>query len=276
MLENFKFKMEQEGKSKNTIDSYMLHIQKYLKWYEGSFGLEFKKLYRENILDFKSYLINVEKLRSKSINAIFSALIKFNNYLIEAAIQQDEVILKSDKIKVQENFASLADITKEEVEVFRQRVLESEGKMLFSVVTLLTYTGVRITECLSIKLRDFNLQTRELIIRGKGGKERIVLLNDKVVNSLREYLRERENKSDYLFYSRQSDTINRATINILFNKYSNEITPHKLRHFFCSNAINSGFSIHEVANLAGHSNIHTTLLYTNPSKEDMKRKMNSL
>lgn len=278
MLENFKLKMEQEGKSPNTINSYILHIQKYLKWYEGSFGLEFRKFYRENILDFKSYLINIEKLKSKSINAVLSALIKLNNFLlvVEEGIQQEVVILKSDKIKIQENFASLADITKEEVEAFRQKVLEGEGKKLFTVVTLLAYTGIRITECISIKLKDFDLQTRELVVNGKGGKERIVFLNDRVVNSLREYLRERENKSEYLFYSRQSETINRVTINIIFNKYSDKITPHKLRHFFCSNAINSGFSIHEISSLAGHSTLQITLLYLNPSKKEIKMKMNML
>ncbi len=276
MLEIFKNKMEQEGKSENTIQSYLLHVKKYIKWYEGSFGMEFKKLFRENILDFKSYIINIERLKSKSINVILSSLVKFNKFLIEEGIQEDLVISKSDKIKIQENFASLADVTKKEIEEFRQRILENEGKMCYSIVTLLAYTGIRITECISIRLSDFNLQTKELVIRGKGGKERIVLLNDRVVNSLREYLRERQNKGEYLFYSRQSNKIDRTTVNRLFNKYSNRITPHKLRHFFCSNAINSGFSIHEVSNLAGHSNIHITLLYTNPSKEEMKRKMNSL
>ncbi|MDA2520329.1 site-specific integrase, partial [Bacillus cereus] len=54
------------------------------------------------------------------------------------------------------------------------------------------------------------------------------------------------------------------------------ITPHQLRHFFCTNAIEKGFSIHEVANQAGHSNIHTTLLYTNPNQLQLKNKMELL
>lgn len=58
----------------------------------------------------------------------------------------------------------------------------------------------------------------------------------------------------------------------MFKKYSDKITPHTLRHFYCSNALESGYSVHEVANQAGHSNIHTTLLYTNPTKEKMKDK----
>jgi integrase/recombinase XerD len=55
------------------------------------------------------------------------------------------------------------------------------------------------------------------------------------------------------------------------------ITPHQLRHFFCTNAIEKGFSIHEVANQAGHSNVHTTtLIYTNPNQFQLKNKMELL
>lgn len=48
------------------------------------------------------------------------------------------------------------------------------------------------------------------------------------------------------------------------------------RYFFCSAAIEAGYSINEVVNQAGHSNIHTTLLYTNPTREKMKEEANLL
>ena len=62
----------------------------------------------------------------------------------------------------------------------------------------------------------------------------------------------------------------------MFNKYSKDITPHTLRHFFCTNALENGFNLHEVASLAGHSNINTTLIYTNPNKQAMMDKINRL
>ncbi|WP_330636726.1 site-specific integrase [Acutalibacter sp.] len=54
------------------------------------------------------------------------------------------------------------------------------------------------------------------------------------------------------------------------------ITPKSLRHFFCSLALESGYSIHEVANQAGHSNVQTTLIYANPTAQAMKDKANKL
>jgi len=62
----------------------------------------------------------------------------------------------------------------------------------------------------------------------------------------------------------------------IFKQFSAKITPHQLRHFYCTNAIEKGLSIHEVANQAGHSNINTTLLYTNPDKAKLKSKMELL
>lgn len=101
-------------------------------------------------------------------------------------------------------------------------------------------------------------------------------INDKIINAVKEYMKERKSDSEYLFTSRQSDRVNRTRINQIFNKCSDEITPHTLRHFYCTNVLEAGYSVHEVANQAGHSNIHTTLIYTNPSWEKMKDKANLL
>ena len=76
--------------------------------------------------------------------------------------------------------------------------------------------------------------------------------------------------------------LSRITDFKFFAKYSEAtgiyppISPHDLRHFFCSNALEKGLNVHEVAAIAGHSNIHTTLMYTNPSRKKILEKINSL
>ena len=122
-----------------------------------------------------------------------------------------------------------------------------------------------------------------LIVDGKGDKSRTVFMGEKVKIALHSWLRERKEKGidcEFLFPSNRNKRLDRSVVNRLFNTYSakigKDITPHDLRHFFCSNAIEKGMSIHEVANQAGHSNIHTTMLYTNPTKKEMLEKMNLL
>ena len=276
MLEEFKNYLEQQRKSKNTINSYILHIKGYYNWYSESFGSECSSLYRENILDYISYLRNIKKDTGKTINCKISALIKFNEFLIVSGAQQEQVVSKKDNIKVQKSYANPSNVTKQEVDSFRQQLLQDGHQDIYCISTLLAYAGLRISEALNIQLTDFNLTVGELKVRGKGDKDRIVYLNDKIINSIRELLSVRQNDSPYLFANKNKGVIHRSTINKVFNKYSEKITPHMLRHYFCTNALEGGFSVHEVAYLAGHSNVHTTLLYLNPNRESMRNKINQL
>lgn len=282
ILDDFKNYMIKNQKSQNTIKNYVLHIKEYMIWFQDTYGKGFKNLYRENILDYKSYLVNVKKYRgknlnAKTINAKLSSIGLFNKFLIEEKIQKDIVVKDDDMIKIQTSYANPAEINKLDVENFRQKILEAGDKRLYAIVTLLSYAGLRISEALNLKLEDLSLGAKELIIRkGKGEKQRIVYLNSKIINSIREYLKVRNSESEYLFSSRESDRVDRSVINKQFKKYSNKITPHQLRHFFCTNALESGFAVHEVANLAGHSSIQTTLIYTNPSREKMKSRIEML
>lgn len=63
ILESFKNYMIIEGKSSNTIKSYLLNIKEYLIWFQNTYGIIFKRLYRENILEYKSYLINIKNIK---------------------------------------------------------------------------------------------------------------------------------------------------------------------------------------------------------------------
>lgn len=277
VIDKFVNYLKDEAKSENTIKSYVAHVNEYCRWFQESYDIPCKKLFRENILDYKSYLLNVKKhkgknLNGKTVNSKLSSLHSFNRFLIKEEIQEDDVIFKTDFVKVQVDYANPCEITKKDVEHFRQLILEEGDKRLYALVTLLAYGGLRISEALNIKLNDYSFEGKELMVKGKGGKQRIVYLNSKIINAFKEYLKVRDYDSEYLFASRESDKVDRSVINKHFKKYSNKITPHMLRHYYCTAALESGYSIHEVANQAGHRDLKTSLIYTNPSREEMKRK----
>lgn len=128
LIEEFKRKMYLDGKSERTIEVYGNSVREFFKWFTDSYGnMEFKQLYRENILEYKSYLKNVKKsahsgnnLCPKSINSKLSALICFNEL-----IEPDNIVVsKRDLIKIQTEMVSPTSITKKEVEEFRQVVLQ--------------------------------------------------------------------------------------------------------------------------------------------------------
>jgi integrase/recombinase XerD len=284
MLKEFERYLLAEDKSVNTVKGYVQSINGFMKWFDESKGVEFTKLHRENVREYISYLKNVKQSKAKTINTKINALVKFNEFLIETNVQPDVVLTKKDYVKVQQQFASLAKVDYKDVEKFRQLILDSDNKRNYAIITIMAYAGLRISEALNLKMNDFNLVSREIVVKeGKGDKARTVFMNDKVKTALQGWLKvrkEEEIEHEFLFVSNRNKPLDRTTINKLFHEYEEQIgkhiTPHDLRHFFCSHAINSGMSVHEVANQAGHSNIQTTLLYTNPTKEDLINKMNQL
>lgn len=288
LIKEFKKKMYLEGKSQKTIEVYGNSVKEFFKWFYDSYGnIEYKKLYRENILEYKSYLKNIKKsahsgnnLCPKSINSKLSALICFNE-LIEP---DNIVVTKRDLIKIQSEMVSPTSITKKEIEEFRQIVLQSEGcaaKRNYAIVTILAYAGLRITECLNLRKSDICLESSELkVTNGKGEKARIVIINSKIVSAVREYQKTDHVESEWLFHNSRGERLNQTTINRVFKlccPKGHNITPHTLRHFYAINAVSSGiFTIPEIANQMGHSSIKTTMKYMNPNLDEIRRKIEEL
>ena len=288
LIKEFKKKMYLEGKSQKTIEVYGNSVKEFFKWFYDSYGnIEYKKLYRENILEYKSYLKDIKKsahsgnnLCPKSINSKLSALICFNE-LIEP---DNIVVTKRDLIKIQSEMVSPTSITKKEIEEFRQIVLQSEGcaaKRNYAIVTILAYAGLRITECLNLRKSDICLESSELkVTNGKGEKARIVIINSKIVSAVREYQKTDHVESEWLFHNSRGERLNQTTINRVFKlccPKGHNITPHTLRHFYAINAVSSGiFTIPEIANQMGHSSIKTTMKYMNPNLDEIRRKIEEL
>lgn len=276
MIEESTAHLQSLGKSENTIRTYSHDVTMYLHWCRDSFGEEPQLLYRANILDYISYMRNIRGYHPRTVNNHLSSLKSLNEYLIMSGRQTEAAVLDSDFMKIQIQYASPCTVEKKDVEAFRQRLLESGSKRDFCLVTLYAYSGMRRSECVNLKLDQVDLTAKEIRIVGKGDKHRLVYINDKIVYAIREYLKVRNSDSPYLFVSRQSEKLNPSRINQIFNRYSDVITPKTLRHYFCSNALENGYSIHEVANQAGHSNVQTTLIYSNPTAKEMKDKANRL
>ncbi len=288
LIAEFKRKMFLEGKSDRTVEVYSNSVKEYFRWFYESYGdVEYKRLYRENILEYKSYLKNIKKslhsgnhLCPKSINSKLSALICFNELM-----EPDNIVVsKRDLIKIQSEMVSPTSITKKEIEEFRQIVLQAEGcaaRRNFAIVTILAYAGLRISECLDLRKTDVCLESNQLrVASGKGEKARIVIVNSKIVSAVREYQKTDHVKSEWLFHNSRGERLNQTTINRVFKlccPKGYEITPHILRHFYAINAVSSGiFTIPEIANQMGHSSIKTTMRYMNPNLEEIRKKVEQL
>ncbi len=215
MLKLFSLYLHAMGKSHGTVSVYCQNISQYLRWCEETFGERPTQLYRANVLEYISYMRNIKGYSPKTVNHHLSSLRSYNDWLIESGRQTETVVLKNDFMKIQLQYASPSTVTKKDVEAFRQRLLESGSKRDYAIVTLFAYSGIRRSECANLKLDQVDLTAREIRVIGKGDKQRLVYINDKIVYSMREYLKERNSESPYCLFMdchNQSDFSGRHTI----------------------------------------------------------------
>jgi site-specific recombinase XerD len=157
-----------------------------------------------------------------------------------------------------------------------------------ALIVLLLSTGIRRGEAVSITLDDLDLDNSQVLIRGKGDKQRVVPLTDQAVEAIQAYLPHRtKNGSRHLFVSAwQGRPIQGRVVNAMLKTTIRKaglegqgITPHKLRHTFATHLIRNGVDVRTVQELLGHADLQTTAKYLHSdtrTKQSAVGKLNGL
>jgi len=153
------------------------------------------------------------------------------------------------------------------------------------MVRFLLHTGLRVGELCNLRLSDLTLGERKgsvLVRRGKGRKQRIVMLMNETRKDLAEWLKVRPSvSSDCLFVGQVGEAIQPRLVQRVVQRYAEsaeieDLTPHVLRHTFARSLLDSGATPFEVAKLLGHSSLDSTARYAQPSEEDLRNAVERL
>jgi integrase/recombinase XerD len=161
----------------------------------------------------------------------------------------------------------------------------AEGARLLCLVELLYGAGVRVSELVSLPLGAASGERRVLLLRGKGGKERLVPLGAPARAALAAYLQQRDaflrrgESSRFLFPSRSGDGhLTRRRCAQLLKALALEVgidparlSPHVLRHAFATHLLDRGADLRSVQEMLGHADIATTQIYTHVAGERLQR-----
>lgn len=151
-----------------------------------------------------------------------------------------------------------------------------------SLVALMLFNGLRSREALSLKLENLHLAHSEMLVRGKGNRERLLPLDPQTIKLIDSYLRlERpQTSSAFLFIvlkgPNRGKPLTPAGLRTVF-RYHRCLTkvfkanPHRFRHTFGADMVRAGISLPALMRLMGHSHIHTTMLYVQLSPQDVWR-----
>lgn len=159
------------------------------------------------------------------------------------------------------------------------------NKRDFAIVQMGFHTGLRVSALSEINIEDISFKNKNMRVIEKGHKEKVIFLDDSTLNSVKDWLNEREQlitgylDDGALFISNKRKRLEPPAIRSLLQKYSyninKHVTPHKMRSTLATNLYELTGDIYAVSNTLGHSRIETTKRYTEIS-DNRKREITNL
>ncbi len=298
VLRYLRYLESEQGKSPLTVQNYAHQLDDFVKSTRARSPLDIDK---ETIRDYKQYLHQFRDAQNAPLavrtkNHRLTVLRAFLRYLI----QEEEVdVYPPDRVQ---RFKEDPRKVKVLFEDALERLLAApdratpRGKRDYAILVTFFSTGLRLSELVSLNRRDINPQTREMSVRGKRGKVRVVFLSPQAVAALQEYLDALETASDPLFIRLVKDMPGRTlagqelrltprSVQNIVKKYAvqagivSDPSPHTLRHSFATNLLRNGADLRSVQELLGHQDLSTTQIYThvtNPQLKDIHERYHGL
>lgn len=283
-VEAFLEMMEVErGASRNTIEAYRRDLEHFVRFLaERGAGAE-----AADAEAVRAYLGRLVRARfgSRTVARRLSALRQYHRFLFTDGVRADDPTGGIDSPKrgrVLPKVLSEDDVEALFAAVERRR--GPEGARLAALLEVLYSTGLRVSELVGLPLSAIGRDRRFLVVRGKGGKERLVPLGERARASLERYKPLRKHfhgpghEPKWLFPSRGADGhLSRQRFGQLLKELAVEagldlraVSPHVLRHAFATHLLNRGVDLRSVQQMLGHADISTTQIYTHVLDERLK------
>ncbi|MAT33503.1 MAG: tyrosine recombinase [Rickettsiales bacterium] len=264
--------------SKNTILSYKDDLKKFISFIEQN---DLKKLENNIIQNYVKFLS--KNFSPKSHSRKLSSLKAFFNYLFDLKLVNKNPIADVDFPKITKTIPKL--LSEKEIFTLLERTYNDssfKGLRMSVMMEILYATGIRISELVEIKNGDLSEDFSSVLIKGKGGKQRVVPLFGKVKEVLKKYLFEKRHfntKGSFLFPSNSKfGHITRHRFFQLLKKLSLEcginvskVSPHTIRHSFASHLLERGVDLRIIQESLGHKDISTTQIYTHIQSKKIRK-----
>ncbi|OFW41770.1 MAG: site-specific tyrosine recombinase XerD [Acidobacteria bacterium RIFCSPLOWO2_12_FULL_60_22] len=292
----------EKGLTANTVESYARDLEKFSRFLEkNGWGLE--DAGPINIRKFLSWL-DLQKLQSRTIARQIVTLRHFYRYLRREGFVESNPTenLESPRVwKILPKYLAVEEV---------ERLLDQppadtpQGLRDRAILELLYGTGLRVSELISLRVPDLNLEAGYVLALGKGNKQRIVPVGKLAIAAVEKYLAGSRGKllgsrpSAYLFISRRGGgtslakaarrtvgpldrrpsegRLRRQSVWLLLSRYGRQaglrkrVTPHLLRHSFATHMLARGADLRSLQMMLGHSDIATTQIYTHVATARLK------
>ncbi len=278
----------ERGATRNTLDAYRRDLADFSADLSGAGG----SIAAADSDELRAHLGRLAKrgLAAASVARRLSAIRQLYRFLYSEGHRGDDpaAVIEGPKRgrslpkvlsiqQVDDLLAQARDGVKAEAKSDRLRAAR-----LNCLLEVLYATGLRVSELVALPEAAARRDQRMLVIRGKGGRERLVPLNDQAKRTMTDYLTMRAeaklDKSKWLFpsfgesghLSRQHFARELKALASAAGLKASQVSPHVLRHAFASHLLQNGADLRVVQTLLGHADISTTQIYTHVLEERLK------
>ena len=272
--------------SPHTVTAYSKDIRQFAAWMKSSEGREVDPGEIDHTL-LRSFLGMLRRrgYSSGTVARKLASLRAFFRYLEQAGVIEVDpaVLLRSPKtpqklpvfFSREEMIAALIAPQGDSFQAVRDRAM----------LEFLYSTGVRLSELTGLDLADIDLRNCTARVRGKGKKERITLIGGPALESLKDYLKTREElirkkertDEQALWLNRSGTRLSGRSIQKMVRWYlrlvsdREKVSPHVIRHTFATHLLDAGADLRAVQELLGHESLSTTQVYTHLTTDRLKQ-----
>jgi len=247
--------------SKKTIKSYLYYIKEYLSFVKKS-----KFISKDDAV--RAFLLEKQKknLSPQTINVSLNSIKFLYREIFKNAGKIDLKFAKrSKKLPIV--------LTKKEIGTVFKKINNAKHKI---IISLAYGAGLRISEVISLRVKDFSLEELNIHIKNaKGKKDRITVFPEKLKVDIQN-LMAGKNKNDLLFESNRFGKLSTRSVQKIFEDafkktgIKKDATFHSLRHSFATHLLENGVDIRYIQEFLGHNNIRTTQIYTKVTNYSIK------
>ena len=270
----------QRNYSDFTCNNYKKDLNEY-----NSFILSNKINYKNmDYNEAKEYVIYLNKKNDakSTISRKLSSLRTFYKYLVLNNKVESNPFLLVSSPKKEKRIPKFINYNNMEEILNVPNIKTKEGQRERVILEVLYASGVRVSELVNIKLKDIDFSNKNILIFGKGSKERLVSFGDYALEYINLYLKEGRNllldgvKSDYLIVGKKSEKLTTRRVEQIVDDIIKRtsiklnITPHMFRHTFATHLLDNGCDLLVVQELLGHASLSSTEIYTHVSNEHLR------
>ena len=270
----------QKKYSDYTILSYIDDIEEFIN-YITSESIDYKDIEYSDIRFYLVYLKDEKKLINSSIDRKLSSLRGFYKYLANEGIVKTNVFSMVNGPKKSKKLPRYFEYNELEELFAVPDINTAIGQRDRLLLEMLYATGCRVGELVSIKINDIDQGRRNILILGKGNKERFVTYGEYCEEILKLYLNNgyhelNKENNGYLFLNNNGGVLTERGVRYILDKLikqtsiNKSISPHMIRHSFATHLLNEGCDLLTVQKLLGHESIKATQIYTHVTTDRLK------